>query len=53
MDENVTELDIGKSEKYKIMAIWDSAVFAKELEGHLSAFSYLVVKKSYSKEENT
>ena len=37
VDEKVTELDFkaGDSEEYEIEAIWDSAVYAKKLEGHL------------------
>ena len=41
------------SKEYKIEAIWDSMVYARELEGHLLGFYYLVAWKSYPKEENT
>ena len=52
--KKVSELDAGNnSEEYKIEAIWDSAVYARELEGHLPGFYYLVAWKSYPKEENT
>ena len=44
MDKKVTELDFeaGNSEEYEIEAIWDSAVYARELEGHLPGLYYLV-----------
>ena len=56
VDKNVTELefDTGDSEEYKVEAIWDSAVYAMELEsGHLPGLYYLVAWKGYSKKENT
>ena len=55
VDENVTELkfDAGNSKEYKVEVIWDSAVYARELEGHLSGLYYLVAWKSYLREENT
>ena len=42
--EKVLELDTGNtnSKKYKIEAIWDNAVYARKLEGHLPGFYYLV-----------
>ena len=54
-DENVAELDAGdKSGKYKVEAIWDSAVYAiKSKSGHLPGFYYLVSWKKYPKEKNT
>ena len=55
MDKKVTELDFeaGNSKEYKMGAIWDSAVYANQLEsGHLSGFYYLVVWKGYSKKKN-
>ena len=53
--EKVPELDAGNNSKeYKIEAIWDSAVYAMELEsGHLPGFYYLVAWKGYPDEENT
>ena len=56
VDERVTKLELqaGNSEEYKVEAIWDSAVYASELEsGQLPGLYYLVVCKDYSKEENT
>ena len=54
-ENNATELDAGdNSGKYKVEAIWDSAVYARELEsGHLPGLYYLVFWKGYLKEENT
>ena len=42
--DKVLELDAGENSKpYKIEAIWDSAVYAMELElGYLSGLYYLV-----------
>ena len=44
VDKKVTELDFeaGDSEEYKVEAIWNNAVYAKELEGHLPGPYYLV-----------
>ena len=44
VNKNVTELNAGKdSGEYKVEAIQDSAVYAKELEsGHLPGLYYLV-----------
>ena len=44
MDEKVTELDFeaGNSEKYKVKAIWDSAVYAGESKNHQPKLYYLV-----------
>ena len=51
--EKVPELDAGdNSEEYKVEAIWDSAVYMRELEGHLPGLYYLVAWKGYLKEEN-
>ena len=35
------ELDTGNSKKYKVEAIWDSAIYAKESESHLPGLYYL------------
>ena len=53
--ENLTKLefDASNSEEYEMEAIRDSAVYAKELEGYLPCFYYLVAWKSYPKKENT
>ena len=41
--EKVPELDVDdNSNKYEVEAIWDNAVYTKELEGHLSGLYYLV-----------
>ena len=55
VDENITELefDAGNSEEYKVEEIWDSAVYAKESEGHLLRLYYLVIWKGYHEEKNT
>ena len=54
VDKNVTELDIGKSKKYKLKAIWDSIVYIEELEAwQLLGLYYLVVWKGYLKVKNT
>ena len=54
-DDNAVELDAGNnSGEYKVEAIRDSAVYARESEsGHLSGLSYLVLWKEYPEEENT
>ena len=55
VDGNATELDIDNNDsgKYKMKAIWDSAVYTKESEsGHLSGFYYLISWKRYLEEEN-
>ena len=36
------EFDVGNNKKYKIEAIKDSTVYAKEAEGHLPDLYYLV-----------
>ena len=56
VDENATELDAGNknSGEYKVEAIRDSAVYARESEsGHLPGLYYLVSWKGYPEEENT
>ena len=54
-DDNAVELDTGdNSREYKVEAIWDSVVYARELElGYLPGFYYLVSWKGYPEEENT
>ena len=44
VDKRVTKLDFeaGNSKEYKVEAIWDSAIDAKELEDHPPGFYYLV-----------
>ena len=53
-EENVEELDAGdNSREYKMEAIWESAVYARESKsGHLPGFWYLVSWKGYPKKEN-
>ena len=56
MDNNNTiKLDVGNGgSNYKVEAIWDSAVYAKESKsGHFLELYYLISWKSYSKKENT
>ena len=58
MDEEVKQMkfeaDNDDSGKYKLEAIRNSAVYAKESEsGHLPGLYYLVLWKGYPKEENT
>ena len=43
----------GDDKEYEVEAIRDSAVYAKEANGHLPGLYYLVVWKGYPKEENT
>ena len=48
---NISDNDSGE---YKIEAIWDSAIYAKELKtGHLPGLYYLILWKRYLKEKNT
>ena len=44
VNKQVTELELeaGNSKKYKVEAIWDSAVYANEKKGHLPDLYYLV-----------
>ena len=55
VDKNATELDAGEDNgEYKVEAIWDSAVYAKESESdHLPGLYYLVSWKDYLEEKNT
>ena len=55
VDENITELDVGdnNSEKYKMEAIRNSAVYTRELKSdHILSFYYLILWKEYSEEKN-
>ncbi len=47
------EGDDGDGEEYEVQAICDSAVYARESEGHLPGLYYLVSCKSYPEEKNT
>ena len=57
VDEEVKQIefdvDNDNSRKYKVEAIWDSVVYARESEGHLPGLYYLVSWKGYPEEENT
>ena len=54
-DDNAAELNTSdNSGEYKMEAIWDSVVYARESKsGHLSDLYYLVSWKRYSENENT
>ncbi len=43
----------GNGKEYEVEAIRDSAVYARESEGHLLGHYHLVSWKGYPKEENT
>ena len=43
----------GNNKKYKVEAIRDSAVYAKETNGYLPGLYYLVAWKGYPEEKNT
>ena len=47
------EFELGNNKEYKVEAIQDNAVFAKEADGHLLGLYYLVTWKGYPKEEKT
>ena len=42
IDKSITKLDADNGEKYKVEAIWDSAIYAKKLKSHLLKLYYLV-----------
>ena len=50
---SVPEFEPGDDKEYEVEAIRDSAVYAKEADGHLPGLYYLVAWKDYPKEENT
>ena len=51
---SVPEFEPGNdNKKYKVEAIRNSAVYAKEADGHLPGLYYLVAWKGYPEEENT
>ncbi len=50
--ETAIELDKGNSKKYDVKTICYSAVYTRQLEGHLPGLYYLVSWKSYPEEEN-
>ena len=47
------EFDTGDNKEYEVEAIIDSAVYAKEVEGHLPSLYYLVSWKGYLEEKST
>ena len=47
------EFDANDNKEYKVEAIIDSAVYAKEAKGHLLGLYYLVSWKGYLKKKNT
>ena len=49
------EFDAGNNDsgKYKVKAIWDSAIYARESQSHLSRLYNLVSWKKYLEDENT
>ena len=51
--EPLPEFDVGNNKKYKVEAIKNSAVYAQEVERHLSGLYYLISWKGYSEEKNT
>ena len=55
MSEEVSELNAGNknSKKYKVEAIWDSAIYVREAKGYLSELYYLVAWKGYPEEQST
>ena len=55
MDDENVELDASNENgEYKLEAIWDSKVYARESEsGHLPSLYYLVLWKGNPEEENT
>ena len=54
-EKNAEKLDADDdSGEYEVEAIWDSALYARELEsGYLPGLYYLVFWKRYPEEENT
>ena len=50
---SVPEFETGDDKEYEMEAIRDSAVYAKEVDGHLPGLYYLVAWKGYPKEEST
>ena len=45
-DKKITELNfkiVGNNQEYKVKTIWNSTIYAKEAEDHLSGLYYLVL----------
>ena len=56
VEDNMTQLEFetGDEAKYKVEAIWNSAIYARKLQaGHLLGVYDLILWKDYPKEENT
>ena len=55
VEEDVTKLDAGDNEggEYKVEAIYNSTVYARELADHLPGLYYLISWKGYLEEKNT
>ena len=53
--KKIRELDSSdNSKEYKMVAIWDSTLYANKLDsGYLPNFYYLIIWKSYLEEKNT
>ena len=49
----LTEFDVDDDKEYEVKAIYDSAVYVKEVDRHLPGLYYLVAYKSYPEEKNT
>ena len=49
---SVPEFKPGNDKEYEVEAIRDSAVYAKEADGHLPGLYYLVTWKGYPEKEN-
>ena len=47
------EFESGNNKKYKVKAIQDNVIYAKEVNKDLPGLYYLVIWKGYLKEENT
>ena len=50
---SVLEFEPGNDKKYKVEAIWNNAVYAKEADGYLLGLYYLVAWKGYPEKKNT
>ena len=50
---SASKFESGDDKEYKIEAIWDSAIYAKEVDKHLPGLYYLVAWKGYPEEENS
>ena len=48
----VPEFELGENKEYKVEAIHDNIVYAKEMDKHLSGLYYLILWKRYPEEEN-